>query len=246
MRQKLFLLCLAIDLLMGCHMNPALSLPAESWTQEAHSEPTPPLTHLQYTLGPLDVLEITLYERPDLEREVTISRQGTFQYPLIGQVRARGLTVVQLEQILTLRLQRAHVPEPHVVVTVKVYHSHHIFLLGQVQVPGVYALPDRVELKDLIMWAQGITSEADDYLIIIHGETPSWFGKVVPAYHMRDVPGTRVDLQPLMSGQVTPAVKLRSGDTIYVPKRLTAYAASPSGRAASTWGGPVYTALETR
>jgi hypothetical protein len=115
-----------------------------------------------------------------------------------------------------------------------------------VQVPGVYALPDRVELKDLIMQAQGITSEADDYLLIIHGETPSWFGRVVPAHHMRDVPGTRVDLQPLMSGQVSPAVKLRSGDTIYVPKRLTAYATSPIGRAASTWGGPVYAALETR
>src|SRR3712207_4232915 len=145
MRQKLFLLCLAIDLLMGCHMSPASSLPVESWAQKAHSEPASPLTTLQYTLGPLDVLEITLYERPDLEREVTISQQGTFQYPLIGQVRARGLTVVQLERTLTLRLQLAHVPEPHVVVTVKAYHSDHVFLLGQVQVPGVYALPDRVE-----------------------------------------------------------------------------------------------------
>lgn len=246
MIQKLFLLCLAIDLLMGCRMSPALSSPVASWTPEAHREPTPRLTNLQYTLGPLDVLEITLYERPDLKREVTISRQGTFQYPLIGQVRARGMTVAQLEQTLTLRLQHAHIPEPHVVVTVKAYHSHHIFLLGQVQVPGVYALPDRVELKALIMQAQGLTAEADDYLIIIHGETPSWFGRVAPVSHMRDVPGRRVDLQQLMSGQVAPAVQLRSGDTIYVPRRLTAYAASQLGRAASAWGRLLHAALQTR
>src|SRR5687767_10332529 len=107
MIQICFLLCLAIDLLMGCRLSPALSLPAASWTQGAHGEPTSRLMHLLYTLGPLDVLEITLYERPDLKREVTISQQGTFQYPLIGQVRARGLTVAQLEQALTLRLQRA-------------------------------------------------------------------------------------------------------------------------------------------
>ncbi|ETX02201.1 MAG: hypothetical protein ETSY1_04385, partial [Candidatus Entotheonella factor] len=165
MLRNLFLLCLVIDVLMGCATSPTSSSAAETWSQHVHRESTVPVTNLRYTLGPLDILEITLYERPELKREVTISRQGTFRYPLIGQVRARGLTVAQLERRLTQRLQRAHIDKPHVVVTVKAYHNRHIFLLGQVQAPGVYSLPDHVELKELIVQAQGLTSEADDYLI---------------------------------------------------------------------------------
>jgi protein involved in polysaccharide export with SLBB domain len=245
MIRHLFFLCLAIDVLMGCTTSPAFSAPPALRSQTVHSEPAPQLSNLRYTLGPLDVLEITLYERPELGREVTISRQGTFRFPLIGQVRARGLTVVQLEKMLTLRLQSAHIPEPHVVVTVKTYHNHHIFLLGQVHMPGVYALPEQVELKDFIIQAQGLTEQADDYLIIIPGERQAWFGRVVPVNHLREVPGTRVDLGALMSGQVAPAVRLRSGDTIYVPRRLAGYAASRSGYSAADRVDPAYIALQT-
>jgi len=244
--QNLFFLCLAIELLMGCAARSAFSSPSALPHQTVQSEPAPQLTDLRYTLGPLDVLEITLHEYPELDREVTISGQGTFRFPLIGQVRARGLTVAQLEQALTLRLQDVHITEPHVAVTVKTYHNHHIFLMGQVQLPGVYALPDRVELKDFIIQAQGLTAEADDYLIIIHGERQVWFGWAAPVNHLREVPGTRVDLQKLMSGRVAPAVRLRSGDTIYVPRRLAGYASSRFGCAATDWDCPACVALQTR
>ncbi len=143
MIRQLFLLCLASTLFIGCHASPAVSLPAEAQTQtqEAHRESIPRLLSLQYTLGPLDVLEITLYEHPEFKREVTISRQGTFQYPLIGQVRARGLTVAELEKTLTQRLQRARIPQPHVAVTVKAYHNQHVFLLGRCSCQGCMHSP---------------------------------------------------------------------------------------------------------
>lgn len=238
MIRRPFLLCLVIACLVGCRTSPAVSWTFEVQSREAHGESTPKSTNLRYTLGPLDVLEITLYERPDLRREVTISRQGTFDYPLIGQVQARGLTVTELERRLTARLQRAQIARPHVVVTVKAYHGHHIFVLGQVALPGVYALPDQIALKDLIVQAQGLTAEADDFLIIIPGDRPSWFGRIAPVNHMRHVPGTRVDLQQLMSGQASPAVKLRSGDTIYVPRRLTGYASSQIACTVRAWECP--------
>lgn len=224
MMKKLFLLCLAMQMTLGCTTSPVFSLPTESWTQEAHSKMSHPVSNLRYTLGPSDELEITLYERPDLRRQFKISRRGTFTYPLIGQVRAGGLTVAQLEKILTSRLQRAHVATPHVVVTVKAYHNHHIFMLGQVQFPGVYTLPDGVTLRELIVQAQGFTDKADDFLIVIRGNSNPWLGSVASVSHMRSVPGTRVNLEKLMAGQLTPAVKLRSGDTIYIPRRLAGYA----------------------
>jgi protein involved in polysaccharide export with SLBB domain len=161
-------------------------------------------------------------------------------------VRARGLTVDQLEKTITLRLQDAYIPEPHVVVTVKAYHNQHVFLLGQVRLPGVYALPDRVDLKDFIIQAQGLTAEADHFLMIIPGERQGWFGRTAFANHLREVPGTRVDLQQLMSGQVTPAVRLRSGDTIYVPRRLAGYAFSPFTCPAVDWHCPASVAFQAR
>lgn len=246
MIRHLCLLGLAIEMLMGCAMSPALSAPAQPWVQEVGSEPTPQFANLWYRLGTSDVLEITLYERPALRREVTISGRGTFVYPLIGQVWARGLTVEQLETKLTLYVQRCtRIPTPHVVVTVKAYHNRHIMLLGQVQVPGVYALPEQARLRELIEQAQGLTPEADDYLIIIHGERQAWLGSMVPATHMRDAPGTRVDLKKLMTGQVTPTVTLRSGDTIYVPRRLTAYASYEFKGAAAAWYDPSDAAIQT-
>ena len=222
----LILLCLAVSLMIGHAARPAHASPSEKLVQEAHGAPTAPSANLRYTLGPLDVLEITLYERPELGRQVTLSPRGAFRFPLIGQVEARGLTVAQLEKVLTQRLGQARVSNPHVVVTVKVYRSDHIFVLGQVQAPGVYALPAQANLRELVLRAQGFTPEADDFLIVIGGDRQSWLGDVAPATHMREQPGTRVDLQELMSGQAPPDVKLRSGDTVYVPRRITGYAAS--------------------
>ncbi len=224
MIRQLFFLCFTICILMGCTTGPVLSSPAESWIQEAHSKSSQPVSDLRYTLGPSDELDITLYERPELPRRFTISRRGTFTYPMIGEIRARGLTVTQLEKTLASRLQREHVSTPHVVVTVKAYHNRHIFMLGQVQFPGVYTLPEQVALRDLIVQAQGLTGAADDFLIIIRGNSNPWIGSVVAVSHMRNAPGIRVDLKSLMAGQSTASVKLRSGDTIYVPRRVAGYA----------------------
>ena len=225
MAKYFFYSCLAVGLMMGMAMSRAHASPSGKRSEEAHGASAAPSANLRYTLGPLDVLEITLYGRPELGREVTLSQQGAFRFPLIGEVQARGLTVAQLEKALTQRLQRARVSSPHVAVTVKVYHSDHVFVLGQVQAPGAYALPAQADLRELILRAHGFTPEADDFLIVIDGGRQSWVGKVAPATHMREQPGTRVGVQELMSGQAPPNVRLRSGDTIYVPRRITGYAA---------------------
>ena len=226
MTRSLCLICLAISWFVGCLPNPALALPLAWRGRDAQREATAPLADLRYTLASLDVLDITLYSYPELGREVAISRRGTFRFPVVGQVEARGLTIAQLERLLTQRLQEARFFDPQVVVTVKVYHGRHIFMLGQVRAPGVYALPEHANLKDLILQAQGLTAEADDFLIVIDRERHAWIGKVAPVNHMRQQPGTRVDLRDLLSGQVVPEVKLQSGDTIYVPRRIAGYAAS--------------------
>ena len=74
----LIFLCLAASLMVGNAAPPAHASPSEGLAQQAHGAPTAPSANLRYTLGPSDVLEITLYERPELSREVTLSRAALF------------------------------------------------------------------------------------------------------------------------------------------------------------------------
>ena len=50
-----------------------------------------------YVLGPQDVVNVTVFGEPDLSRKYTIEQDGTFTFPLIGRVTARGLTLRELE-----------------------------------------------------------------------------------------------------------------------------------------------------
>ena len=96
------------------------------------------LPNSTYTFGPEDVLRITVYDHPDLSHEVTIAADGAFTYPLLGKFQAAGLTVQELEQRLTHRLADGYLVNPQLTVAVLQYRSHHVYVIGAVQKPGVY------------------------------------------------------------------------------------------------------------
>ena len=50
-----------------------------------------------YVLGPQDVVIVTVFDEPELSRKYTIEQDGTFTFPLIGRIKARGLTLRELE-----------------------------------------------------------------------------------------------------------------------------------------------------
>ncbi|RLE41645.1 hypothetical protein DRJ16_05955, partial [Candidatus Woesearchaeota archaeon] len=63
----------------------------------------------EYVIGPQDVLQITVWDHEDLNREVTVSEDGNFSYPLIGKVHADGLTVSELEKEIERRLSGKYI-----------------------------------------------------------------------------------------------------------------------------------------
>jgi Periplasmic protein involved in polysaccharide export len=73
----------------------------------------------EYAIGPEDVLEIRVWDHDDLTREVYVSREGVFSYPLIGTVHAGGLTIEQLEKEIRDRLSGKYIIDPQVSATVK-------------------------------------------------------------------------------------------------------------------------------
>jgi polysaccharide export outer membrane protein len=175
-------------------------------------------TDKDYIIGPEDVLKIQVWDNSDLERRVQVSREGIFSFPLIGTVKASGLSVAQLEEELIKRLADGYLINPHVTITIEEYKNKKVFVLGEVHKPGTYYLTGRTDLLDVISQAGGQTEDAGDEIIIIRPQNN--LKKEAPT--MPNEAGKEeiitLNLYRLMRGDVTLNIDLQKGDTVFVPK----------------------------
>jgi polysaccharide biosynthesis/export protein len=119
-----------------------------------------------YQLAPEDLLEITLYNIPESEARITprktevrISQEGMVTLPLLGDVRAAGLTTLALEQSLRQRYDK-YLRNPQVGVVVKEYRGQQVTVTGAVKTPGVFQLTGPKTVVDLLSMAGGISDRA--------------------------------------------------------------------------------------
>src|SRR5215475_14868998 len=90
-----------------------------------------------YIVGPQDVLMIALFDQQDLSGKYTVEADGTFTFPLIGRVKAGGLTLRGVEEALKARLKdEGFFRNPQVTVSVETYKSQKIYVIGEVRTPG--------------------------------------------------------------------------------------------------------------
>ena len=104
-----------------------------------------------YRVGSQDVLTITSYDQADLSGKFTVEADGTFTFPLIGRVKAGGLTLRALEDSLKTRLKdEGFFRNPQVTVSVETYRSQKIYVIGEVRSPGSYPLSGDMSLVEAI------------------------------------------------------------------------------------------------
>jgi polysaccharide export outer membrane protein len=157
----------------------------------------------EYILGPEDTVEISVFRHDELKMEVTISPMGKIPYYLIGDVQAGGLTQFQLRDQIQKELAK-FVKDPKVVVRITQYRSHKIFVLGQVNKPGVYRMRNDYTLLEAISSAGGITSDA--YLS--------------GAYLVRDGKMLLVNfLELIRGGNTEENIPLLPGDIVNIPDK---------------------------
>lgn len=108
----------------------------------------------EFSLGPEDVLKVTVWKSQDLSGEVTISPDGTITMPLIGAVPAAGLTANVLAKRIGERLTD-YISSPIVTVQVKEVNSYFIYVLGEVVKPGKYPLKSYANVMQGISLAGG-------------------------------------------------------------------------------------------
>src|SRR5262249_13013569 len=91
-----------------------------------------------YKIGPLDVIEFSVFKVPDLTHTVKVSEAGMVNLPLVGEIEAAGKTAQDVEHVLTRKLGDKYLRSPQVTVLIKEYNSQRVTVEGAVRRPGVY------------------------------------------------------------------------------------------------------------
>jgi polysaccharide export outer membrane protein len=131
-------------------------------TSLAAAAPVPTQRAVGYRIGPKDLIDIKVFEVPELNVERRVSEEGTINLPLIGDVPVQGLTDAELADRLKAMLEAKYVQRASVSVQIREFRSKPISVLGAVKQPGNLALSGRWTLLEALSAAGGL---ADD-----HGE----------------------------------------------------------------------------
>lgn len=160
-----------------------------------------------YTIGPEDILEISVWRNADLSKIVEVRPDGRISLPLIGDVTAVGRTASQLADTISAKL-KDYKENPQVSIVVKEVHSYVIYVLGEVAHPGKFPLKSKTTLLQAVTIAGGFTPVAARNKIVVFrfAESGEKDVKIKASYDdivLREAGGQNVLLKP--------------GDTIVVP-----------------------------
>jgi polysaccharide export outer membrane protein len=183
--------------------------------------PPPKVPSHPYRLGPQDTLRIFVWGHPDLTPVTsnvttggfastpagrTIDNNGNLFFPMVGQIRASGMTVSEFRGRLAKALS-AYIPDPQVEVDVAGFRSQRVFVSGAVKSPGAISVTDQpLKVTDALASAGGALDTADLYDVVL----------------TRGNRSVRLNLDSLYyNGRLESNVLLTDGDVLTVPDRQT-------------------------
>ena len=162
-------------------------------------------------LGPGDLIEVSVYNVPDLTSKVRIGSNGDVYLPLIDYTHVSGLTIEEAQAIIGKRLtDGGFVKDAHVTIFINEYASQGVSVLGEVGRPGVYPVLGHQRLFDLISSAGGFNEKAGRTVTITHRNEPDKPITVTLARNITDDPTNNVEIFP------GDTVAVRRADVVYV------------------------------
>ena len=179
-----------------------------------------------YVIGAQDVLTIALFDQPELNGKYAVELDGSFTFPLIGRVRAGGMTIRDFEAELKKKLADGFFKNPQITVGIEEYKSQRVFVTGEVRTPGAYALTGDMTLIEALAKAGSTTQLASDEVLVVRGGKEA--DPVIVGTDLPEAPPgretVRVNLKDLQSGAASARnIDLRDGDTIYVARAELVY-----------------------
>jgi polysaccharide biosynthesis/export protein len=169
-------------------------------------------------LGAGDLLEIGVYNAPELSTKARIGSSGDLYLPLVDYVHVAGLTIDEAQALIAKRLESGgFVRNPHVTIFLDESASQGVTVLGEVVRPGIYPLLGDRKLYDLISAAGGFSQAAGRKVSIIRENNPT--------------PIT-VNLPRNLAEDMQDNIEILPGDTITVPKAPIIYVVGEVGHPA--------------
>jgi polysaccharide export outer membrane protein len=160
-------------------------------------------------LGPGDLIEVSVYNVPELATKARVSNSGDVYLPLIDYVHVEGLTQEEAQTVIEKRLEDGgFVRSPHVTIFVDEANSQGVTVIGEVGKPGIYPDPVDHKLYQIISEAGGFTQAASRKIAIIR--------------HNQSEP-IRIELPRNLSDDTSGNVDVLPGDTVTIPRAPIVY-----------------------
>jgi polysaccharide export outer membrane protein len=151
-----------------------------------------------YRIGPMDVLDISVFQAPDLAKTVEVAENGTIDMPLLGETPAAGKTTKELEKDLNSRFGAKYLQNPQTTVTVKEFNSNRVTVSGAVKAPGVFPFKGQTLLQSVVM-AGGLAPESNSMVLVLRESN----GKRSAAkFNLNAIQTGRENDPPIESGDV--------------------------------------------
>lgn len=159
----------------------------------------------EYLIGPEDSLEVLVWRNPDISRVVSVRPDGKISLPLIGDVQAAGVSVVQLNAEIVERLKKFYKEPPQVSVILQQVNSYSIYILGEVRNPGKYLVKSGTTFLQAVTLAGGFTEFASKNRIMVRRRNNGNQEDIIPIKYNDIVAGLQKN------------VMMYPGDTVLVP-----------------------------
>ncbi len=183
-----------------------------------------------YTLGPTDMIDLTVLRHPEVSGQFTINNEGKIQFEFVGDLPLAGYTKDQASEVIAKALS-TYIVNPQVTVKIVGYNSKIVYVVGEVGRPGkIFMRGDTISVREALLDAglpllSANTKKASMF-------TPSDNGKI---------DRRNVDVENLLyKGDLRQNFVMRPGDTLYLPATFWAKAmrvitpvTQPVGQAAS-------------
>ena len=156
-----------------------------------------------YRIGPLDVLELSVFKVQELSRVVQVADTGTANFPLVGEITVVGRTAQEVERDLTKQLGAKYLQRPEVTLSVKEYNSQRVTVEGAVKKPGVFPIRGKATLLQFLAMAEGLDPTASTDVLVFRQLAD---GKKAAA---------RFDVSSIRDGSA-PDPTMQSGDVVVV------------------------------
>jgi polysaccharide export outer membrane protein len=141
----------------------------------------------------MDVLDISVFQAPELSKTVEVASNGTIDVPLLGETPAAGKSTYQLQRELNSRFGAKYLQNPQVTVSVKQFNSNRVTISGAVNKPGVFPYKGETLLQYISM-AGGLTPEANSTVVVVRQSNGA---RSAAKFDLTDIQNGRVN-DPLM------------------------------------------------